>query len=107
VVPDITATVENTVNLVATIVGVSVTPDIAASMARSLTALITAQSVTPDAQAALARNMGATIQGTSVTPDDLVLILSGLGIILDPGIVSVTAKRTYISETAIRTIENV
>ena len=97
VTPDITATVETLVNLSAAIAGVSLTPDISATIARTLIGLITAQSVTPAVTASVARTLIANIQGTSVTPDDLVLILAGLGVILDPGIVSVTPRRTFES----------
>lgn len=113
--PDITATLENVVNLSAAIAGVSLTPDISMTIARTLAGLIAAESVTSDVSAAVARSLIANIQGTSLTPDDLILILAGLGIILDPTIVSVTPRRVYESITTeriyqsmtpVRTIEN-
>jgi len=58
-----------------------VTPDIAATISRSLSALISGQSLTPSIQANIARNLLANIQGTSITPDDLILTLAGVAVI--------------------------
>lgn len=66
--------------------------------------MIGAQSVTPDIQTTVARMLLADIHGSSVTPNDLVLILAGLGVILDPTIESLTVERTFTSLTTDRSI---
>jgi hypothetical protein len=124
ITPDITATISGLISLAAAIAGTSITPDIAASISRSLSAIIAGQSVTPDISVNIsralsasvfvqsltpdiisttARNLLASIQGTSITPDDLILILGGLGVIIDPTIESITPRRTFGSVTPVRT----
>lgn len=105
--PDIAATIENAIYLSAAIAGVSITPDIAAGIARSLSALISGQSITPDIVAKTIRGLLANIQGTSITPDDLILILAGLGVILDPTIESITPRRIFESVTPERSFTSI
>ena len=82
------------VSLAASISGVSLTSEIAVNISRTLSALVAGQTITPGIQATIARVLLADIQGTSVTPDDLILVLLGLGVILDPTIESLTVIRT-------------
>ncbi len=101
---DITASLQNIIALAAAITGVSLTSNTAADMARSLSALIAPQFDAGGITASVARSLLADITGTSVTPDDLIMVLSGLGLIIDPEIESLTPVRTLESITKKRTI---
>ena len=103
---DIIASLQNIVSLAAAITGVSLTSDITADMARSLSAMVASQSGTDNIMASVAMSLLADIAGTSVTPDDLILVLSGLGLIIDPEIESLTPARTLESVTTKRIIES-
>ncbi len=103
---DITASLQNIISLVANITGVSLTSDTTADMARSLSALVASQSDADDIMASVARSLLADIAGTSVTLDDLILVLSGLGLIIDPEIESLTPIHMLESVTKKRIIES-
>lgn len=103
---DITASLQNIISLAAAITGVSLTSDITADMARSLSALIAPPSDAGDITISVARSLLADISGTSITPDDLILVLSGLGLIIDPEIESLTPMRRLESITKKRKIES-
>jgi len=124
---EITGVLATLISLAAAIVGVSLTPGIALEMARTLSAVIpgqsmtpaigvnisrglaascAAESATPEIQAAVARILLADIRGTSLTPDDLLLVLASLGIILDPTIEIITARRTFMHITPERDYES-
>lgn len=97
---DITATIQGIIDLVANIAGISVTPSIGATTARSLAADIRGQSTTPDISAALLRLLTANIQGQSTTSDitaaieNIINLVAGIqGISVTPA-VTVNMART-------------
>jgi hypothetical protein len=73
-------------------------------MLRNLIALVQGAGVSSDIQVAMARMLLADIHGSSVTPDNLILILVGLGVILNPTIVSITPIQTFKSITPVLSI---
>lgn len=105
--PEIMATLQNVIGLVASVQGISITLEISADMARTLSAVVSEQSVTPDIAATVARFLLADIQGSSITPDDLILILAGMGIVIDPTLTSLTVQRSIHSSTVNRTIHSI
>ena len=105
--PEITVSLANIVSFVAAVQGVGATPEISANIARTLVAAITGQGATPGIQATTVRQLMAAIDGTSLTPDDLVLIMAGLGVIVDPSIDYLTVQRTITSLTMRRSIHTI
>jgi uncharacterized protein YejL (UPF0352 family) len=105
---DITAQLLNLISFSASVLGQSITPDdISTIIARSFIGNIQAQSVTPDDITAItARLLTANIIGASITPTDLILILEGLGVIVDPTIESLTVQRALSSLTLQRVLNS-
>ncbi len=102
----IVAELVNLVSLAASVVGVSVTPDVLAAISRDLAAEVAAGSTTGEASATVARTLAAAVEAGSLTPDNLVLILTGLGILHDTTIISRTPRRGITSRTVRRTLHS-
>ena len=102
----IAAELVNLVSLAASVVGVSLTPVVVATISRDLAAEVAAGSTTGAASATVARTLAAAVEAGTLTPDNLALILTGLGILHDTTIISRTPRRGITSRTVRRTIHS-
>ena len=104
--PDITVTLSNLISLVAGLVNASSTSNIVETMARSLVGYLGDAGSTPDVSASSVRRLIASIHDSSWTPDDLILVVLALGLITDPGILSLGVDRALVPKSIERSISS-
>ena len=94
--PDVDAVLTNFRALSMAIESQSLTPDVDNILTRELGLSALCTSLTPDIDTMLSRILAMSIDVASLTPDDVVMVLGGLGVIVNPGVVTLTRSKNIV-----------
>jgi hypothetical protein len=95
--PDVEALLITVRQLVMALLSESSTPAVDHILSRELGLELISESITPAIDHILDRSLVMNLQAQTLTPDQVGIVLSGLGVIIDPGITTLTRRRSVVS----------